>query len=127
MSTDPNTTPAPEDLQLKLTQTQALLTEARSALASSQRTLAIERELVAHGALDLEAAAALIPTDADPRTAIADLKARKPFLFRNSSTSAAAMTASPSPDRSLDSAADHARQSGDRRDLLRYLRLKRSA
>jgi hypothetical protein len=62
----------------------------------------------------------------DLARAVADLKRRKPFLFR-SVPRRAAMGAEPGEGEApLESAAAEARQSGDRSALLRYLRLKRS-
>lgn len=133
-SASPTDPPAPTpELRLKLAETEQLLSQAREALDAAERKHAIERELWAQGALDLESAALL--TEAaiagmpkpDARAAVADLKRRKPFLFRAFPASSSAMSPHASAPNSLDQAAVDARDSGDRRALLRYLRLKRSA
>jgi hypothetical protein len=67
----------------------------------------------------------------DVGAAVADLKRAKPFLFRPpppaGARSAAMAGAAPEARADLDDAAGAARESGDRRLLLRYLRLKRGA
>lgn len=87
--------------------------------------------------MDLEAARLLtevavgLMDDADVQTAVDELRRRKPFLFRHppgrdtGSASAispkARRTAAPAQDAARDAAA-----TGNRRDLLRYLRTRRS-
>jgi hypothetical protein len=131
-----NATPAPEtDLQARLTQTEQLLAQAREALDASERRRQIERHLLDEHALDLDTAALLTEAavtamhPADIRAAVADLKRRKPFLFRpHAPRHAGAMgTASPTAADPLHTAAAHARDTGDRRALLSYLRLRRGA
>lgn len=71
--------------------------------------------------------------DADIQAAVADLKQRKPALFLPtrspppSSPAYSAMSASPDAPDPARLLADQARQSGDRRLLLRYLRARRPA
>jgi hypothetical protein len=122
-----------EELETELGELQSTLQDVRQALAASERTREIERHLVREGAIDLETAALLAETaaaqmrDPDVAAAVADVKRRKPFLFRPSAarrTSAMSGEASPPPP--LEDAAVEARQSGDRRALMRYLRLRRS-
>jgi hypothetical protein len=126
--------PAPEaPLTLKLAETEQFLAQAREALDAAERKHAIERELWAQGALDVETAALLTEAAVaglsapDARAAVADLKRRKPFLFRTPPSAAGAMAGHAAAAGTLDQAAADARDSGDRRALLRYLRLKRSA
>lgn len=128
-----DTRPAPSpDLRLKLAETEQLLSQAREALDAAERKHTIERELWSQGALDVETATLL--TEAaiagmpkpDARAAVAELKRRKPFLFRAPSPAASAMSPHAPAANSLDQAAADARSSGDRRALLRYLRLKRT-
>jgi hypothetical protein len=120
-------------LSLKLAETEQLLAQAREALDAAERKHSIERELWAQGALDLETAALLTSATVagmstpDVRSAVADLKRRKPFLFRVAAGSGGAMSGHAEAPGALDQAASDARESGDRRALLRYLRLKRGA
>ena len=80
-----------------------------------------EADAIDMGAAKLLTEAALYAMDEpDVVQAVEDLKRHKPYLFK------------PNPDRhtegdltDLQQASDIAKQSGDRRDLLRYLRLKR--
>jgi hypothetical protein len=135
MPDDPAAITAPDpDLRLKLAETEQLLAQARQALDAAAHTHAIERELWAHGALDTQAAAHLVSTalsgqaKPDVPAAVADLKRRKPFLFRLPAPAHSAMSGhAGAPVSDLSRAASDARDSGDRRDVLRYLRLKRGA
>lgn len=122
----------------KLSACEASLKEVREALDASERRRAIERELAEADAVDLETA--LLLTEAavssmeepDVAWAVADLKRRKPFLFRGGAArvggasvmSGAAGNGSGAPT-ALHEAASAARGSGDRAELLRYLKLKR--
>jgi hypothetical protein len=122
------------DLDQRLSEANRLLEEARAALGSSERHRAIDRELVSQGATDMEIGAMMaeMALDAAPNTDIAtivaDLKKRKPFLFRTRTQSASAMAAATSASGAgLDQAAIEARQTGDRGAVLRYLRMKRGA
>jgi hypothetical protein len=121
----------------------AELEQARAALADSQRTLGaiqqrreIEQALAEQGAIDLDSAVLLVEQamaagSADGSAglvagAVAALQRSKPLLFRPPAgrrTSAMAGEVSSAP--VLDSAALEARQTGDRRALMRYLRLRR--
>jgi hypothetical protein len=110
--------------------------ELEQKLAATERRHAIERELAHHNAIDLDAAALLaeaaIGAQAQPdiAAAVADLKRTRPFLFKapppppRSASMAGIPSDAPS---TLEEAATAARESGDRRILLRYLRLKRSS
>lgn len=123
-----------EQLQAKLADAEAELVKARTALIESERGRALDAELAGAQPLDVETARLLAQQalegggDTTPAAVIADLKRRKPFLFKSDQAPrASAMGASAGgggPD-SLADLADRARQSGDRRALLRYLRSKR--
>jgi hypothetical protein len=136
----PTPTPTPTDttLQSRIDDLERTLTEARASLDAVERRHAIDLALLEADAADLESARLLtevavtaMPTR-DIKAAVADLRARKPFLFRaraNSNPPAAAMSSAPSARSALrsdaDSAADEAARTGDRRALLRYLRARR--
>jgi hypothetical protein len=130
MSDQPNT---PPDLSAKLTETESLLARAREALDASERKRQIERELFAENALDVETAAMLTEAvvagmdKADVRAAVADLRKRKPFLFRATTPRTSSVMGGHAQSDPLADAAAAARDSGDRRALLKYLRLRRNA
>ncbi|MEX2218353.1 MAG: hypothetical protein WD749_06290 [Phycisphaerales bacterium] len=122
------------ELEAQLREAQASLGQAREALDASERRRAIEREVAREGAIDVEAAALLTEAavagmeGADLRAAVAELRRTKPFLFRAPAPavrSGAMAGAADEPAPALDDAATAARESGDRRLLLRYLRMKR--
>jgi len=123
---------AADALRVKLAETEKLLAQAREAVDASERKRQIERELWQEGAVDVETAAMLTEAavagmeKADVRAAVGELKKRKPFLFRGSPArgAAAGMGGKVEGD-GLAAAAAEARESGDRRALLRYLRLRR--
>lgn len=119
-------------LESKLAELSATLAGAREALDAAERRHAIDLELVRHEAVDLETARLMTEAAAanlaakDAARAVAELKRRKPFLFRRS---AAGVGMSPeTPARAnghVGVLAEEAAGSGDRRALLRYLRAKR--
>jgi len=131
--TPPTNSEAPggPDLKLKLANTEQLLAEAREALDATERKRQIERELWQEGAVDVETVAMLTEAavagmpKADVRAAVADLRKRKPFLFRTGSARGSGVMGGQAPGDHLSDAAAQARESGDRRALLRYLRLRR--
>lgn len=118
---------------------EAELARAQEKVAMTERRAMIERELTAAQAIDLETAhllteAAISEMD-EPDVAIAvrELRARKPFLFvcedpahkgRGSSAMSAFERGTGSDD-DLGDLAHRARSSGDRNELLRYLRARR--
>jgi hypothetical protein len=118
------------ELEGKLAAAEKSLSEAREALDAAERKTSIDRELVRQGAIDVETAALLTETAVasmekpDVKAAIGDLRRGKPFLFRTAPR-ASAMSGTPSEVSPLDDAAAAARESGDRRALLRYLRMRR--
>lgn len=123
-----------EQLIDELSTAQRQAAELRAAVDAVERRARIERELTRAEAVDLETAtlmteAALASMDApDVARAVADLRRRKPFLFAASAGGSGSMPARPAPGGpGLGDMAEEARQSGDQRLLLRYLRAKRGA
>ncbi len=121
-------------LQSELAQIKDTLAQARERLDTTQQQSLVQRELTAAGALDLESTTLLInralesmPTP-DVLAAVADLKQRKPMLFKQSPPPGPRISAmsgavdAPDP---LGALASQARDSGDRRLLMRYLRARR--
>lgn len=124
-----------EALASRLAETERALAEAREALDASERRRQIEREVARAEALDVEAAVLLTEAaiahmdEVDVAQAVAELKRNRPYLFRsNGRLRASAMSAHVAPGRGeLVEAAERARSSGDRGELMRYLRLRRAA
>jgi hypothetical protein len=125
------------DLADQLRARDAELTDLRDRACKLERRGAIERGLAQAGAIDTESLALLVESrlegddDATPQRVIAQLQRERPALFRASSARASAMSPShPSqgaPGRAVvDRAHDDARATGDRRALMKYLRLRRS-
>jgi hypothetical protein len=123
------------ELETKLREAEGALAQSREALDAAERRRTVERELAREGAVDVETAALLTEAavagmaNADLRAAVAELKRAKPFLFRSPQPARSGSMAGAPADRpsTIDDAAAAARESGDRRVLLRYLRLKRGA
>lgn len=139
-----NTSPAP-DIAARLAELEAALASARGALDAAERRHSVDLALIGADAIDLEATRPLVesilsaaPSGADPAAVVADLRRRKPFLFRQrtdargagggsgigAASSAAPASTAPAP---LEAAARQAASTGDRAALLRYLRARRSA
>ena len=123
-----------EALQGEYEQVRHELEQTRCQLDAAERRRRIDQLLIESEAIDLEAArllteAAVEQMDgADVDEAVAQLRQRKPYLFRRTQPSSGGPL-SPrlrEPAVELDEAAATAVASGDRRDLLRYLRLRRS-
>ncbi len=122
------------ELQQMLERSQAELGEARRSLEEAERRRGIDQLLVEADAIDLEAARLLTEAavaqmdDADVAEVVDDLRRHKPYLFRRTD-SVGAMSPRPRRDDGgpADEAAAMALASGNRRDLLRYLRLRRGA
>ena len=121
------------ELADRLAESESSLEQARHAIDAVEQRRRIERALEEAHALDLETAtiltAAAIEGMDEPDVAIAvrDLQRRKPFLFRTRLTRASVMSAAdvPREDSVLGEVAETARRTGDRHELLRYLRMKR--
>lgn len=122
-------------LQTQLTDLQGRLTQTQQTIAQLERRQKIDALLADADAVDFEVARLLteaaveVMDQPDVAMAIADLKRGKPYLFHQRSIAAAqAMSARQrdSHSHSTHEAAQAAATSGDRRDLLHYLRLRRS-
>lgn len=122
-------------LENELAELEQTLSETRAALDDAERRSEIERQLVEADAVDLETARLLTEAsvgqmgEADVSEAVAELKRTKPFLFKKAARSqASAMSGALECGRcdELQNAAESARATGDRRTLLRYLRLRRT-
>jgi len=126
-----------ETLKEQIIQLEAQLAEAQRTIAHTQRRAEIERELTAARAVDLETAtllteAAIAEMDQpDVAIAVRELASRKPFLFaahRAAGPAGVSMSPAPTDDKhhAVNSIAQRARVSGDRAELLRYLRARRT-
>jgi len=116
----------------KLAELRTQLDESQELIASLERRQKIDALLAESDTIDLDAARLLTErivlemSDPDVRTAVEDLRRHKPYLFRqrHARSSAAALGESV---QAVDQVAAEARTTGDRRDLLRYLRLRRGS
>lgn len=117
-----------QDLQVELEQ-------ARQTIDALDRRQRIDAMLADAEAVDLEVARLLteaaveVMDEPDVKLAIDELRRLKPYLFRRRADGGAASM--PARQRGggghhADEAADRAASTGDRRDLLRYLRLRRT-
>lgn len=122
--------------EAKVSALETELSSANEAVVSTQRRGDIERELTAARAVDLETACLLTEAtigemdEPDVAVAVRELKTRKPFLFScggHSTHVGSSMSAqsSHSMGDGLGQMASSARMSGDRNELLRYLRARR--
>ena len=107
--------------------------EAREALDAVERRQRVDRALADADAIDLESARLLTEValggESDIEGAVADLRRRKPFLFRSRGVRAGPAPGGRAPQAAegLIEAAEEAARTGDRRALLRYLDLRRGA
>ncbi len=119
------------DAEAKLATLSDTLGQTQEALMGVKRSHEIDLALLTADAVDLEAArllteSALSQMDApDVQKAVATLRERKPFLFRQR-PQPRAMSAGLRSNPTLDEVAEHARTTGDRKSLLDYLRAKRT-
>jgi len=130
------------DLQRRVDELERTLASARESMDAVERRHAIDLALMEEGSVDLEASRLLTEMavsamdEPDVSAAVAELRRRKPFLFRGTGRSAlpvsggAAMSgrgvqAGGAGDGGLADAAEAASASGDRAALLRYLRARR--
>lgn len=122
-----------EDMQRDLQQTREQLAEASDLIARLERRQRIDQLLAESDAVDIEAARLLTEAaiadmdDPDVTEVVEDLRRHKPYLFGRSAlagtpTMGTHVAAEPNV---VDQAQDQAATSGHRRDLLRYLRLRR--
>lgn len=129
-------------LEARVHELEGELASANASIKSVERRGEIDRELTAAKAIDLETArllteAAIGEMDApDVSIAVRELCDRKPFLFackkhgvHLGSSGGAAMGPSGvfNGDEEIELMADRARSSGDRSELLRYLRVRRGS
>jgi hypothetical protein len=125
---------AATQLQTKIDELTKTLGQAREAIDASERRRQIDLELQQSETIDMETARLLTETavarmkQPDIAKAVADLKKHKPFLFRPARKPASAMSATgkPAPVDELSQIAEEARQTGDKRALLKYLRARRT-
>lgn len=147
-SQDPVLTQRVASLQSELTQLHQQLHEARQTVRDLDRKRKIDALLAESDAVDLSTVrllteAAIVDMDEpDLKLVIADLRRSKPFLFRkrsssNSSSDSANTSPTPRavaqglritpPPLQAQQAAQQAIATGSRRDVLRYLRLRRGS
>ena len=136
MSDTQATPPDADDLttlQAQLSATQQELASTRQQLEVTERRQRIDGLLVDADAIDLEAARLLteaavqLMDEPDVKLAVDELRRRKPYLFRRRvSVAGGAMTARVRHATThADDAAEQAATTGNRRDLLHYLRMRR--
>jgi hypothetical protein len=123
-----------EGLQAQLEQAQQRFEQAEQAIDSLERKQRIDALLAEADAIDIDAARLLTEAavqsmdEPDVAEAVDDLRRHKPFLFHPAASGAEGLALTPQiegHDDPLAQAAEQAQHSGDRRDLLRYLRLRR--
>ncbi len=125
-----------EDFKVELAQKNETLQEQQQVIADMQRQRSIDELLVDSEAIDLETTRLLTEmalsemAEPDVEQAVAQLRQRKPFLFRSTARGAAALSPKAENNqtslaRSMERAAADAHSSGNRTALLRYLRLRR--
>lgn len=116
----------------RLTAVEAAAEDLRRMLGEGERARQIDRELLVAGVADLDAARTLVEaqiTDgATVLEAVSRVRERRPLLFASRGRSVRATTV-PAGDRAnggtMGDVAEAARETGDRRILLRYLRMRR--
>lgn len=119
-----------EELSARVEELEDQLEKAGRDLEESRRRREVERLLTDAGALDVEAAALLVErtvegqSEPDLAGAVRELRRNKPALFRASGASAMSGRVEGCGGE-LEELAEHAAATGDRRQLLRYLRLRR--
>ncbi|MFN3167514.1 MAG: hypothetical protein ACE37H_10670 [Phycisphaeraceae bacterium] len=121
-------------LQSQLDETRLRHEQAEQALTSLERRQRIDALLNEADAIDLDAARLLTEVavqsmdEPDVAEAVADLRRHKPYLFQAEHDAPGGLALAPrdaGEEDPLALAAERAQHSGDRRDLLRYLRLRR--
>lgn len=125
-----------EDLKLELTQKNQRLQENQIRINEMEHRQQIDELLVDSQAIDLDATRLLTELalaemdEPDIEQAVADLRNRKPLLFRSTQRIAASLGPKgqefpQQQSRSLEQAAAEAHGTGNRTSLMRYLRLRR--
>ncbi|MEX0744627.1 MAG: hypothetical protein WD118_03415 [Phycisphaeraceae bacterium] len=122
------------ELQQQVQQLTSQLDEAQQSMRHLERRQSIDSLLTESDAIDLDTARLLTERtvqamdEPDVKLAVADLKRHKPYLFRRRATPGHGGMAPRLDDEQPPAAeqlAERAATTGDRRDLLRYLRLRR--
>ncbi|MEX2672509.1 MAG: hypothetical protein WD294_10405 [Phycisphaeraceae bacterium] len=125
-----------EALQAELAATRESLSESEQALADAERRQRIDQLLSESEAIDVEAARLLTEVavtqmeEPDVAAAVEELRSRKPYLFRQHGGGTGAGGSMSARRRGgagsqLTEAAEAAATTGQRQDLLRYLRMRR--
>ncbi len=125
-----------EDFKVELAEKDEALHKQRQNIADMQRQRSIDELLVDSETIDLETTRLLTEmalsemAEPDVEQAVAQLRKRKPFLFRSTAHGATALSPKAENNqtslaRSIERAAADAHSSGNRTALLRYLRLRR--
>lgn len=130
---DPIAAPDVEALQRELDEARSSLAEREATITQLEQRMRIDELLRDAEAIDLEAARLLTEAavaamdEPDIDAAVAELRSRKPRLFANTSRPRpfAQGAGEDEPDDAAMHAAAEAHATGNRRDLLRYLRLRR--
>lgn len=122
-------------LESELVEIKATLDAAKQQLGQTERRLTIQRELQAAGAIDLDATMLLVEqalatgNPGDVPGAVSQLRAQKPVLFAAAPSAGSirhsSMSGAVDPQDRAGMLAAQARQTGDRRLLLSYLRARR--
>ena len=121
-------------LQEQLQSAQQRCEQAEQTISSLERRQQIDALLAEADAIDIDAARLLTEAavqsmdEPDVAEAVDDLRRHKPYLFRAEGGATGGLALAPRIegfDDPLAQAAEQAQHSGDRRDLLRYLRLRR--
>lgn len=123
-------------LEARVGELEGELVSANEAVKTVERRGEIDRELTAAKAIDLETARLLTEAtigemdEPDVSIAVRELCDRKPFLFASKQSGmhrgvSMGPSAVRNSDDELESMANSARSSGDRSELLRYLRVRR--
>lgn len=119
-----------EDMSRQLIEARSQLDASQETITSLERRQKIDALLNESEAIDLEAARLLTEIsvsqmdEPDVSAAVKELQRQKPYLFRHSSTTSAMGPRVEAPDAQA-AAAERAAATGDRRDLLDYLRIRR--
>jgi hypothetical protein len=123
-----------EEINNEINAMQAKLTEASQTIVGLERRQKVDALLTEADAIDLETArllteqAVALMDEPEVELAVDDLKRHKPYLFRHKQAIGVSAMA-PNIDHQghdpAELAAEQATKTGDRRDLLRYLRLRR--
>jgi len=123
-----------QDAQQQLQDFQSQLEASQQTITALERRQKIDATLSESDAIDLEAARLLTEIaiesmdDPDVKMAVDDLRRHKPYLFRHRATASTMPAHLPDDaDHLADRAAVKASTTGNRRDLLDYLRLRRHA